>query len=215
MRPRKQGKLRRGWHITAAQVLEPAEFEQLKHYIEANGDSLAGVRRRLICDVFLNSGLRLSELCHLRVQDTPLVLARPVLVIYEGKNRKDRDVAISGRLADNLNEYIRRHRPLTLRRHVRRRNYGEPVFWSERHEPFGRHGIYRLIRRAGERAGLLKRLTPHKLRHTYATNALGSGMDIYTLQQQLGHADVRTTMQYLHLIEGRNFEQATKVDRAF
>ena len=74
-------------------------------------------------------------------------------------------------------------------------------------------GLYKQVRRSAVRAGITKLIRPHKLRHTFATNALDSGMDIYDLSRRLGHSDIRTTARYLHVIDDRAFELAEATDQ--
>ena len=153
-----------------------------------------------------------GELCRLRLEDTPIGLGQNVLVVYKGKGQKDRDVALSSRLAAALGQYIENIRPATLPRHIRKADFTRPVFYNQRRRPFTASGIYRLVRSAGERAGLAKRLTPHKLRHTSASNALARGMDLRTLQAQLGHSDITVTELYTHVIDSHKLDAVERVD---
>lgn len=213
---RKRGKVKRRHSIGLSKILYGEDFEMFRNYVTANGaDSIRGKRRKMICDLMINTGLRECEVCALRVQDTPVVLHKPVITVFVSKNDKDRDVAISKRLAITLANYIKDIRPKTLPRHIRRGDTSQPVFYSQQKKQYTTAGLYYLIRQAGEKAGISKRVKPHMLRHTYATNALANGMTTRDVQAQLGHSDIRMTELYAHIISESMIEKAEKTDCDF
>jgi integrase/recombinase XerD len=184
--------------------------------------SLRTKRIRLICELFLSTGLRETELARLRIQDTPMVLGTNVIEVYRGKNDKDRTIKVAPQLAEALEKYITQIRPRTMLRHVKRSDRSRPVFYNRDGRPYtktvkvwnkktGRTqvrvrtsaALYRKIRRIGEHAGIAKRVYPHMLRHTFAMNALMNGVDIYMLQQLMGHSDIAMTARYLHLADSQ------------
>ncbi|MDD5327449.1 MAG: tyrosine-type recombinase/integrase [Phycisphaerae bacterium] len=213
---RKRGKVKRRHNIGLSKILYGEDFEAFRDYVTAdNADSLRGKRRKMICDLMINTGLRECEVCALRVMDTPIVLHKPAISVFVSKNDKDRDVAISKRLANTLVSYIKNIRPKTLPRHIRRQDINQPVFFSQQKRQYTTAGLYYLIRTAGEKAGIEKRVKPHMLRHTYATNALASGMTTRDVQSQLGHSDIRMTEIYTHMLNDNLLEKANKTDRDF
>ena len=164
---------------TLPSVLSAAEVVRLLH-------AAAPGRDRVLLQVAYACGLRISELVHLRVKD--IDSARMVLIVCQGKGRKDRLVPLSQRLLDELRMYWRRYQPRTW------------LFPGARpDQPLCPGSVQRLCQEVVQRAGLGKRVTPHTLRHSYATHLLEAGVDLVTLQMILGHTDVRTTAHYLHI----------------
>jgi site-specific recombinase XerD len=210
------------WSVGTNKVLYPEEKEKFLTFLHTHVDSLHGRQRLVICDLLLNSGLRAAELCSLRVQDTPVILGIPAIEVHHGKGGKDRTVPISNRLAEVLRDYIENLRPRTLPSiGVRVDDPGKPVFYSRSQRPFTPCGVYRLVRRAGELAGIPKRIRPHILRHTFATHALSAGAITVDVQRMLGHSTLTTTQIYLHSLDllkkgiGNCIDQAWNADKNF
>jgi site-specific recombinase XerD len=130
-------------------------------------------------------GLRLSELTHLRVTD--IDGCRQVLTVRGGKGQKDRQLPLPPLLLEELRGYWRQYRPADL------------LFANRRGQPYGAGTLQRVCVRARQRAGLTKAVSPHTLRHCYATHLLEAGVDVLTLQHLLGHNQLSTTSRYLHL----------------
>jgi integrase/recombinase XerD len=150
-------------------------------------------RGRVLLQTVYACGLRIGELQGLRVAD--IDSARRVIVVRAGKGRKDRLVPLSPRLLDVLRDYWRCARP---------------TLWlfpgRDPRRPLHSSNVQRLCQRLVVRLGLSKRVTPHTLRHSFATHMLEAGVDVRTLQAILGHADLVTTAHYLH-IETRRFQR--------
>jgi len=163
--------------------------------------------------VLLNTGLRASELCSLRIKHTPVIIGVPVIEVFRGKNDKDRSIPISKRLAKAIAEYIKRDRSKMMPRHVRRNDPNGWLFYNQCKRQMKYDGLYKQVRRSAERAGIVKLIRPHKLRHTYATNALANDMEITDLSLRLGHSDIRTTARYCHVIDDRQFAIAEAADQ--
>lgn len=213
---RKKGKIRRKQSIGLSKILYGEDLERFKDYVvHTDSDSIHSKCRKMICDLLINSGLRESELCDLRIQDTPFALNMSVVAVYFGKNEKDRDVPIADPTAKALIDYIKNVRPKTLPRYIRRSDITKPVFYSQRKRPYTPAGIYYLIRKIGEKAGIIKRIKPHMLRHTYATNMLKKGTNMKELQILLGHSDIRTTEIYSHIINERLLDLANQAHQDF
>jgi site-specific recombinase XerD len=187
----------------------------LRAYLIQNIESVKGQRLLLICDLMLCTGLRASEVCGLRVKDTPMVLGTDVIEVYRGKGDKDRTIQLSPKMAGELTAYISRVRHETLPRHVRRGDITQPVFYGEKRRPYGRHGLKMLIYRLGQTAGIIKRLHPHMFRHAFAVNTLLAGVDIYLLQQLMGHSSIEITAKYLHIVNAQMRGLGIKLDRRF
>lgn len=168
-------------HHRTPRVLSPDEVTRL---IEAAG-TLQG---RVILMALYSTGLRRSELVHLRVED--IDSERMVLHVHKGKGGKDRDVPLCPRLLETLREYWRWKKPRT---------------WLFPGQPRadGKHltdkAIWHVCNDAAQHAGIKKRVSPHMLRHSFATHLLEDGADLATIQVLLGHADLEATSIYLHL----------------
>jgi integrase/recombinase XerD len=136
------------------------------------------------------AGLRRSELCRLKVSN--IDSQRMMLRIERSKNGVDRDVPLSSKLLETLREYWRWMRPKTYL------FPGTQNGWRA-DKPITPKVIWEAVQQAAKRAGIQKHVTPHTLRHSYATHLLEAGTDIRTIQMLLGHADLTHTTVYLHL----------------
>jgi len=146
--------------------------------------------RRTLLMTLYGTGMRRSELAHLKVGD--IDSQRMIIRVVAGKRSKDRDLPLSPALLETLREYWRWHKPKlymfparTLR-HRLDQSISDKTVWIACSE-------------AARRAGINKRVTPHTLRHSWATHLLEAGTDLRTIQVLLGHGDLETTAQYLHL----------------
>jgi integrase/recombinase XerD len=160
-------------------VLSPEEVVQ---FLEA---ALPG-RERTLLDVAYSCGPRLQELLGLKVAD--IDSARMVLQIRRGKGQKDRLVPLSPRLLEVLRAYWRACRP---------QSWLFPGLQPDK--PLSDGAVQRLCHRTAARAQLSKRITPHTLRHSFATHLLEAGVDLLSVQALLGHSHFNTTAKYLHL----------------
>ena len=147
---------------------------------------------RTMLKVYYGCGLRLNELVHAKVED--IDRARKTLRIHNGKGNKDRDVVLTESVLHVLRAYWL---------HFRATDW---LFYSRRGMEFqvGATSVQKAFREAVKLAGLSKKCSIHSLRHAYATHQLESGMPLNQLQQQLGHADIRTTQTYLHWLPELN-----------
>ena len=143
---------------------------------------------RMILTTLYASGLRLQEGLHLQVAD--LDSTRMTLRVARGKGAKQRQVPLSPRLLTELREYWRSHRPAS------------PTTWlfpGKGEQPYSETNVQKACKLAATRAGLKQRVTPHTLRHSYATGLLEAGVDLLTIQKLLGHRSFSTTLIYLHV----------------
>ncbi len=150
-----------------------------------------GLRDRAMLEVLYASGLRVSELVGLRLAD--LDLAGGILRVL-GKGNKERLVPLGDAAVDCLRAYLVAGRPKLERRHV------SPHLFLGRHgRGLTRQMFWQLLRRYVQAAGITKPVTPHTLRHSFATHLLERGADLRSVQVMLGHADINTTQIYTHL----------------
>jgi integrase/recombinase XerD len=144
------------------------------------------LKTRAMLTTLYAAGLRVSELCQLRVTD--IDSSRMVLCIRQGKGQRDRYVMLSPRLLALLRQYWQRYKPRTW------------LFPGPKPlQPLARNTVYRLCREAGVKAQLRKPVHPHALRHAFASHLLEMGVDLRRLQLLLGHQSLRTTSRYLHV----------------
>ncbi len=159
-------------------VLSPEEVMQFL-------DTAKCLRDRALLDVAYTCGLRVSELVSLQVSD---IDSRRMVIRILGKGQKERLVPISPRLLKVLRTYWLKYRPTT---------WLFPAY--DRDKRLAENTVRRLCDLGAERARLSKRITPHTLRHSFATHLLEAGVDLLTVQAILGHNSLRTTAIYLHV----------------
>lgn len=158
-------------------------------------DTTLGLRDRAMLEVLYASGLRVSELVGLTLSQINL---RQGLVRVVGKGNKERLVPLGEEAQDWLVRYLRDGRPLLLG------DEGDDiVFPSQRRQPMTRQTFWHRIRQLAVIAGVQKSLSPHTLRHAFATHLLNHGADLRVVQMLLGHSDLSTTQIYTHVARQR------------
>jgi integrase/recombinase XerD len=143
-----------------------------------------------ILELLYASGLRASELCELKLRDVNLDVG---CVRVLGKGSKERIVPLGRAAGDAITRYLREDRPKFDRTHSDR------LFLSRTGKPMERIGLWMLVEKYGRRSGLLKSVSPHTLRHCFASHLLGGGADLRVVQELLGHSDINTTQIYTHV----------------
>jgi site-specific recombinase XerD len=175
-------------------VLKRTQVEQL---LSAPGDEdPAGLRDRAMLELLYSSGIRVSELCGLDVGDADL---RRRVVRVLGKGSKERIVPFGAPAADALNRYLHDARQ-RLRRET---SEPGPMFYNSRGKRIGPRDVRARVSRYAALAAPGSAPSPHTLRHTYATHLLEGGADLRSVQELLGHADLRTTQIYTHVSKER------------
>ena len=157
-----------------------------------------GLRDRAMIELLYATGLRVSELVAVRMAD--LHLDEHYLTCV-GKGSKERLVPIGEIAADWIRRYHREARPELAKRPQGKRTPG--LFLNARGGPISRVGFWKVLKRYGLAAGLPRTLSPHVLRHSFATHLLERGADLRAIQMMLGHADLSTTQIYTHVLEAR------------
>jgi len=171
------------------QVLNYAEVQRL--LAAPRGDGPAVLRDRALLELMYACGLRASETIGLEISD--LDLQRGFLRA-RGKGQKERIVPFGRQAVAAVNVYLRSGRPKLVGHRLESK-----LFVNFRGGPLTRQGLYKIVQRHARAAGLSGKMSPHTLRHSFATHLLAGGCDLRAVQEMLGHADISTTQMYTHL----------------
>jgi len=178
----------RPWHRLPG-LLSCEEVDRLLAAREATTPQ--GLRDQAMLELMYASGLRVSELVGLLLADLDLGVG---IVRVVGKGDKERLVPLGGVAAESLRAYLTRGRP-----RLERRRASAHLFLGRHGRGLTRQMFWQLIKRQAAAAGITKRVTPHTLRHSFATHLVERGADLRSVQLMLGHADIGTTQIYTHL----------------
>jgi integrase/recombinase XerD len=170
------------------EVLSPGEVRRLIDFSDAE-------KSRLIVSLLYSSGLRVSEVVNLKLED--LNFAENTGWVRRGKGSKDRLFVVSSSLVKDLKNY------------VEKKGHQKYIFSMEK--PLTTRNVQKIIQGMRRRAGLSKKVTPHTLRHSFATHLLEQGNDIRVIQSMLGHSSLSTTQVYTHI----SSEQLKRVKNPF
>jgi integrase/recombinase XerD len=165
---------------------------------QPNEKTASGLRDRAMLEVLYSTGLRVSELVSLRIGDLD---SQAGCVRCIGKGDKERIVPVGRKALAMVDKYLQEGRPELLRQ-ARVLN-SKAIFVNRRGVALSRVGVWKILSQYGRRAGLRVALTPHMLRHSFATHLLERGADLRSVQLMLGHADISTTQIYTHVVEER------------
>ncbi len=154
-----------------------------------------GLRDRAMLELLYASGLRVSELVGVKVNE---VSTQDGVVRVTGKGSKTRLVPMGEEAADWINKYLKTARPEILQKRL-----CDALFVTARAEAMSRQAFWYLIKRYALQAGITKHMSPHVLRHAFATHLLNHGADLRVVQMLLGHADISTTQIYTHVARER------------
>ena len=176
-------------HKKLPEVLTLAEIDSLLGAIDE--DRIEASRDTAIIEVLYSCGLRVSELCGLTYSD--VFLDEGYLHVW-GKGRKERLVPMSPKAVADVQRYL--NDPY---RYNAKSEYDQYLFISRRGQPISRITVFCLIRTLAEQAGIQKEISPHTLRHSFATHLLEGGADLHAIQLMMGHESIATTEVYTHV----------------
>ncbi|WP_201525045.1 site-specific tyrosine recombinase XerD [Bordetella pseudohinzii] len=159
-------------------------------------DTARGLRDRAMLETLYATGLRVSELVSLKTLDVSMTDG--VVRVIQGKGGKDRLVPLGAEAAHWLQRYLAQARPELVGARV-----SDALFVTGRAQAMSRQAFWQLVKKYAQRAGVLAPLSPHVLRHAFATHLLNHGADLRVVQLLLGHADISTTQIYTHVARER------------
>jgi integrase/recombinase XerD len=175
------------------EFLSVDEVDRLLRQPDKN--DVVGIRDRAMIELMYSTGLRVSELCGLRVSDLQM---EPGCLRCIGKGNKERLVPVGKRALEAVQTYLREARQVLAR------GVASPyLFLNQKGHKLNRIAFWKILGEYGRKAGLRKSLTPHMLRHSFATHLLDRGADLRSVQMMLGHSDISTTQIYTHVVEER------------
>lgn len=171
------------------QVLTKEEVEKLLR--SPNTGQVLGLRDRAMLELMYATGLRISEIINLKLEDLHLTMGTLQTL---GKGHKERIVPVGDEAIKWVNRYLEEARPKLLKQ--KRSNY---LFLNFHGNNLTRQGVWKNLKAEVRKAGIQKNITPHTLRHSFATHILENRADLRIVQELLGHADISTTQIYTHL----------------
>ena len=177
------------------EFLEAGELDRLLSMPSSSSTGLVALRDRAILELLFSTGLRVSELSTLKIEQVNLEQEE---FSVRGKGDKPRVVFVSERARKALKSYLDKRRDLSSFLFV---SHDRAKKGREESGPLTPRSIERLVARYALEAGITKRITPHTMRHTFATDLLRSGADIRSVQSLLGHASITTTQVYTHVTD--------------
>ncbi|UCZ54691.1 site-specific tyrosine recombinase XerD [Bacillus shivajii] len=174
-------------------ILSPKEVEALlESPIERTSLS---IRNKAMLELLYATGIRVSELCQLKLSDIHLQMG---FIRCIGKGNKERIIPLGSVATKALDDYLQNSRP-----ELTKKQRHEILFVNHRGQQMSRQGFWKIIKQLTRDAKIEKELTPHTLRHSFATHLLENGADLRAVQEMLGHADISTTQIYTHVTKAR------------
>ena len=172
---------------------EVLTVQEVDGILDAVEEAVPLARRDLaLLEILYSTGLRVSEVCHLNL--TGMLMDNEMIRVI-GKEDKERLVPVGNCALDKLNDYLKHDRPELSRK----RETKGIVFLSRNGRPLTRMTVYNILKKWSQAAGITKKISPHTLRHSFATHLLEGGADLRVVQEMLGHTDISTTEIYTHL----------------
>lgn len=181
-------------------VLSTSEVEALLAASVKN--PYLNIRNKTMLEVLYATGLRVTELVQLTLSDIHLHMG---FLRCIGKGNKERIVPLGSAAIEMLEQYIQEARPILLKK-----KRHDVLFVNHHGNPMSRQGFWKIIKHLAKEANIKKELTPHTLRHSFATHLLENGADLRSVQEMLGHADISTTQIYTHVTKTRMKEVYAK-----
>lgn len=168
--------------------------EEVGKLLDVEVKSPYDYRNKTILELLYSSGIRISELVNIK---TPNYDSEECLIRIMGKGSKERIVPLGDYAVNIMNDYMNNYRPLINKKHT------DYVFINNRGDKISRQFIFKVIKKETLKKGIKKDISPHTLRHTFATHLLKNGADLRIIQELLGHENISTTQIYTHVTNNK------------
>ena len=168
--------------------------EEVGKLLDVEVKSPYDYRNKTILELLYSSGIRISELVNIK---TPNYDSEECLIRIMGKGSKERIVPLGDYAVNIMNDYMNNYRPLINKKHT------DYVFVNNRGDKISRQFIFKVIKKEALKKGIKKDISPHTLRHTFATHLLKNGADLKIIQELLGHENISTTQMYTHVTNNK------------
>lgn len=168
--------------------------EEVGKLLDVEVKSPYDYRNKTILELLYSSGIRISELVNIK---TPNYDSEECLIRIMGKGSKERIVPLGDYAINIMNDYMNNYRPLINKKHT------DYVFVNNRGDKMSRQFIFKVIKKEALKKGIKKDISPHTLRHTFATHLLKNGADLRIIQELLGHENISTTQIYTHVTNNK------------
>ena len=168
--------------------------EEVGKLLDVEVKSPYDYRNKTILELLYSSGIRISELVNIK---TPNYDSEECLIRIMGKGSKERTVPLGDYAVNIMNDYMNNYRPLINKKHT------DYVFINNRGDKISRQFIFKVIKKEALKKGIKKDISPHTLRHTFATHLLKNGADLRIIQELLGHENISTTQIYTHVTNNK------------
>lgn len=173
-------------------VPEVLSFEEVEELLQGPGaDDFLGARDRAILELLYATGMRVTELCQLRLNDLS-----DTFVKVRGKGKKERLIPVGKKAIEAVDHYLLQFRG-------KMEEPEAPLFITKGGKPIDRIAVWERVKFYAKKAGIRKEVSPHTLRHSFATHLLENGADLRLIQDMLGHEDIGTTDRYTHVTGSR------------
>ena len=168
--------------------------EEVGKLLDVEVKSPYDYRNKTILELLYSSGIRISELVNIK---TPNYDSEECLIRIMGKGSKERIVPLGDYAINIMNDYMNNYRPLINKKHT------DYIFVNNRGDKISRQFIFKVIKKEALKKGIKKDISPHTLRHTFATHLLKNGADLRIIQELLGHENISTTQIYTHVTNNK------------
>ena len=168
--------------------------EEVGKLLDVEVKSPYDYRNKTILELLYSSGIRISELVNIK---TPNYDSEECLIRIMGKGSKERIVPLGDYAVNIMNDYMNNYRPLINKKHT------DYIFINNRGDKISRQFIFKVIKKEALKKGIKKDISPHTLRHTFATHLLKNGADLRIIQELLGHENISTTQIYTHVTNNK------------
>ncbi|MCH5166477.1 MAG: site-specific tyrosine recombinase XerD [Erysipelotrichales bacterium] len=165
--------------------------DEINTLLDIKIDTPFDARNKAILEIMYATGLRISETITLEFKN---IDTEECIVRVMGKGSKERIVPINDYALDALNDYLTNYRPLLIKN-----DYNNYIFLNNHGGMLTRQGVFKMIKQECLKKGINKTISPHTIRHTFATHLLENGADLRVIQELLGHSDIGTTQIYTHI----------------